>query len=136
MYLLICLKHAAPGKPYRRVRECPSLVKADNISHASQLHGFWKFEIHVVLGHPNIGYAANSHQDSGNAHRCSIHQHIQQPVHHLAASLLESGSFDEVGDVDEQLQKESKGIQAEHVLQQHSSMYLKREGLTAAQHEP
>ena len=107
------------------MRERPSLIKTHNIGHATQLHCFWKLKVQVCRGHPDISQAANEHEDSGGADRRCVDQDVQQPVHYLAAGLLEGGSFDEVGDVDEQLQEESKGIQAEHVLQHHSTLSLK-----------
>ena len=106
--------------------ECPSLVKAYNISHASQLHDVWELQVHVFSGHPGVANAAREHDNSGSADRSSICEDVQQPVHHLAAGLIEGCSFDEVGDVDEQLQAQGKGIQAEHVLQHNSSMLLEK----------
>ena len=98
------------------MRQSPSLVKAHNIGHATQLHSLWELQVQLRRGHRDISKAANEHEDSGSADRRCADQDVQQPVHHLAAGLLEGGSFDEVGDVDEQLQEESKGVQAEHVL--------------------
>ena len=130
--LSLALSMQGSGKPYRRMCERSSLVKARNISHASQLHDFWKLQIHVFLGHPGVTHAAYGLEDSGSSNRDGVREDVQQPVHHLAAGLLESGSFDEVGDVDEQLQAQSKGIHAKHVLQHSSSVLLERAVLVSA----
>jgi len=109
---------------HHRMGESPSLVEAYNVCKSPNFQCLWKHQGNIFSGKPSVTNSAYEQHDSGNAHGCCQQQYVCKLEHYITRCLLEGGCFQEVWNMDEQLDAEGKSIQAESILQDRQQVFI------------